>query len=136
MEEARQYPAVAPAHHLKQWSRSTRYFIAAALVIGIFVFLADARTRKVVFDPRGQITQGEVFGVGVGDSAESSVTALRSAGFTRITISRQPPHFVNTAIGDEFICGYTFDWRHGVACLMIKNGKVQAVAWDFNMLNP
>jgi len=136
VEEARQYSSVAPVHHLRQWWRSARYFTAAVLVMGIFVFLADARTRRVIFDPRGQITQGEVFGVGVGDSAESSIAALRRAGFTRITISRQPPYFVNAVVGDEFIYGYTFDWRHGVACLMIKNGKVQAVAWDYNMLNP
>ena len=135
MEEARQHSAVTTVHHFKQWSRATRYLVVAVLVIWISIFLSDARTRKVIFDPRGQITQGEVFGVNVGDSAESSATALRRAGFIRLTSSRRPPHFANP-VGDEFIYGYTFDWRSGVACLMIKNGKVQAVAWDFNIFNP
>jgi hypothetical protein len=110
--------------------------VLLVLVSCWLLFLADERTKKVILDPEGKISQGSAFGVKIGISAQDSVIALRQAGFTDLSISDSPPWFAEQPGADRYIYGYDFGWRHGVACIMLRQGKVQAVAWNFNMLNP
>ena len=118
---------------IPQWSRKARYLAAGVVLIACAVFAADARNRATLFHPSGAVAEGSAFGVRVGDERSHALSRLAEAGFSqwKIGVPR-----LNGCAGETALYGYDLSWRHGVVCVGLRKGRVQSLAWDFNLLSP
>jgi hypothetical protein len=94
----------------------------------------DARARLMLERPRGHITSGSVLGVEVGATERSADAAIRrlftpsyvlrdgADGLSRLPL---PP-------GDAVVSYRDKSWRNGVVSLLLKDGRVIAVAWSYS----
>jgi len=123
-------------------------FLVAGLAAAYFFFVRDnseiTQAARSATDYRGQITEGEKFGVSIGDNVQSVTAELKEHG-VRYDVNASKRHreqhpndcheFEYKDI-DEIRIYSDSSWRRGTLCVVLKDDKVVAMSWFFQPGSP
>lgn len=110
------------------------FFLTAALMssllyLGLSIFIGDELSRAAIFDSSGYVTEGEAFGVRVGDGEPSVKRRLVLLGLE--VHGPEKDRFCGDIRGDKFYYGFDRSWRQGVICVGIIGGRATSIVWSF-----
>lgn len=120
-------------------SRKTIRRTVATLVCGLVVVLAivffnNDANRYALTNGAGDITEGERFGVNIGDRIEVARSTLARSGFTELF---SPSELSDIAYPwrNHYIFG-DHGWRRGTVWLEVSEGRVTRIGWRYQFGAP
>ena len=101
-----------------------------------------AQAARSESEYRGQITAGSKFGITIGDNIDTVTTKLKKYNIRYNEIDTKEQSHPNECHGytykdiDQIRIYVDYSWRRGVLCVVVKDNRVVALSWFFQLGSP
>jgi hypothetical protein len=113
--------------------RSLIIFTLTTAAILAFV-ITDERNATSLLDPSGTISNGQKFGVRIGDTSQAASSALRDRGFSDLTVALTDVCMGRKLGREKTLYAYDRSWRAGYVCVGFNKGQVTTISWLYNFI--
>jgi hypothetical protein len=106
----------------------------AALILGIGLFLRDARNRWMLLANESYATQGRLVGLRVGDANAATQSKMKALGF-RLIMRKLGGECLHHAYDPPTILEIYVDttWRNGNVCVASVRGHIIAIESEYTL---